>query len=716
MTKPPRIKISIRAKLLLASLSLLIIPWLGYQYVQALEAYLRAEQEQRLLDRVAVIASVMDGQKTLFTPLSSVSQSPISAAHIYVRPLNSPIQLDGYNDDWLIYNERKRALGAAKGDDLQVEYQMGRWQDYLYIFFHIKDDNVVYRQPNSLDPGKSDHLRIGFIDRQGVFKRYRLTTISPGWVNAYLMPNNPRQRLPLRSEFRIKGEWQEVAGGYNLEIRIPIDFIADKFSIALADVDDRQSRKVETIIASADTEMSTGLGSIVIPTLQMESLLQRLQKPQSRIWVLDKAQRVIGLADQLKQPATTASNTHEAPSVISGLTRLFYQFVLRQPSQLVHDKLSSASQLDDPAVVMALSGTPQVRWRQTADESISVITAAHPIHIDKKIVGAVAIEETSNSILILQNRVIEALVNMSTLVFVFTITVLLGFAARLSLRVRRLRNEVDSSIGTDGRIEKTIHASKASDELGDLSRSFYQMHQRISQYNRYLESMASKLSHELRTPISIVRSSLENLEQCQSPDEQATAEQQRYIQRANEGLQRLSGILSRMSEATRLEQTIQHEELTSFDVDGFIATCVETYRLAYPQQEFSYQQGSNNTQLNGSPELLSQLLDKLVSNAVDFAKPDTAITITTKRQDKHYLISVANEGPILPTEMRSNLFDSMVSLRQGQAIKKDAPDQIHLGLGLYMARLIAEHHHGGITIRNLAQDRGVVFEVNLPLP
>ena len=225
-----------------------------------------------------------------------------------------------------------------------------------------------------------------------------------------------------------------------------------------------------------------------------------------------------------------------------------------------------------------------------------------------------------------------------------------------------------------------------------------------------------KLSHELRTPISIVRSSLENLEQCHAADDATKADQQRYLQRANDGLQRLSGILNRMSEATHLEQTIQQEEFIAFDVDELIGACVEAYRLTHPQQPFTYQQDDRNTLVMGSPELLSQLLDKLVSNAVDFAKTETAITILTRRQNKHYLISIANEGPTLASEMRDNLFDSMVSMRSKQTPAKDGSDQIHLGLGLYMARLIVEHHKGEITVSNLPQDKGVVFEVKLPLP
>ncbi|MFC1751178.1 hypothetical protein ACFL2V_20530, partial [Pseudomonadota bacterium] len=208
----PFIKISIRRKLLLASLSLLVVPWLGYQYVLGIEAYLRSAQEQQLLDRVAVIASVMDEQQSLFKHPGTTARPSNMASHIYVRPLHSAIQLDGYSDDWIIYNKRKQLLGDANSDDLKANYRLGIWKEYLYLLLEIKDDHVVYRRPNSLHPGKSDHLRISLLTPQGDFKRYYLTTISPGWVNAYRMQSNAKKELPIGSEFRIKGEWQETSG------------------------------------------------------------------------------------------------------------------------------------------------------------------------------------------------------------------------------------------------------------------------------------------------------------------------------------------------------------------------------------------------------------------------------------------------------------------------------------------------------------------------
>jgi signal transduction histidine kinase len=105
--------------------------------------------------------------------------------------------------------------------------------------------------------------------------------------------------------------------------------------------------------------------------------------------------------------------------------------------------------------------------------------------------------------------------------------------------------------------------------------------------------------------------------------------------------------------------------------------------------------------LNGSPDSLAQMLDKLVENAHDFATPGTPIRIALAADGR---LRVENEGPPLPESIRDSLFDSMTSLRteRGGATP-------HLGLGLYVARLIAEFHGGALAAENLPGARGVAF-------
>ena len=222
----------------------------------------------------------------------------------------------------------------------------------------------------------------------------------------------------------------------------------------------------------------------------------------------------------------------------------------------------------------------------------------------------------------------------------------------------------------------------------------------LGEYNEYLRTLASKLSHELRTPLAIVTSSLENLEH-ESLDDAARG----YTVRAREGADRLRGILNAMSEASRVEELMKNVEPERFNLHAALESTVAAYRDAWPERAFSLSCDVDDTFVNGSPELLIQMLDKLVDNAVDFSGDGDTINIGLAAIDDALLLGVTNPGPPLPERMRSQLFDSMVSMRGGK-------DSKHLGLGLYVAKLIAAGHGGTIAADNV--DGGVRFEVTIP--
>src|SRR5207247_3007896 len=148
----------------------------------------------------------------------------------------------------------------------------------------------------------------------------------------------------------------------------------------------------------------------------------------------------------------------------------------------------------------------------------------------------------------LKTAALERLLRLTLAVFAAAAVLLIAFASRLSLRIRRLRDEAESAIDARGRITRLAAGSGASDEIGDLSRSFSAVLARLAQHHAYLESMAGRLSHELRTPIAVVRSSLENLKLA--PEGSGA---RRYIERGEEGLSRLNRLLGRRMEASGLD-------------------------------------------------------------------------------------------------------------------------------------------------------------------
>jgi two-component system, OmpR family, sensor histidine kinase ChvG len=440
---------------------------------------------------------------------------------------------------------------------------------------------------------------------------------------------------------------------------------------------------------------------------EIGQIIKGLGRAESRIWAVDRNLNLLAIAGSLKQEAALARAADPEPGALAALTRLLRPLsarLLQRPSADFDDALPESAIAGGREVASALGGVPAWRWRNTPDGLAVILSAAHPIWSGEEVVGAVVVEETSNAILTLSNRALERLLTVTLVAFGVGALTLLAFASRLSVRLRRLRNEAEAAIDSQGRIHQLLAGSRAQDEIGDLSRSFSTILERLAQYNAYLEKMAGRLSHELRTPIAVVRSSLDNLKLQPLPEEARV-----YMERANDGLKRLDTILTRMAEATRLEQTLRQSEREHFDARLVLSGCVSGYASAYPEQRFELRLAAEPAPLAGSPELFAQMLDKLAANAVDFSRGDEPVRIALELQGGQALISMSNTGPLLPADMQGRLFESMVSLR-GQATGDP-----HLGLGLYIARLIAEFHGGRIAAANRDDGSGVIVTLRFPL-
>uniref|UniRef100_UPI0030DD19CF ATP-binding protein n=1 Tax=uncultured Marinobacter sp. TaxID=187379 RepID=UPI0030DD19CF len=246
--------------------------------------------------------------------------------------------------------------------------------------------------------------------------------------------------------------------------------------------------------------------------------------------------------------------------------------------------------------------------------------------------------------------------------------------------------------------------ARAGDELGDLSRQFSLLVDRLQGYTGYLESFSRRLSHELKTPVAVVRSSLDNLRHASTDQERNN-----YIQRANSATDRLSQILQGMSEAARLEQALDHAEKETFDLADVLTQTTAAYQSLDPDHRIHYQGPSSGTALHGSPELLVQMLDKLVDNARDFTPSGGQIEVALKVRGPLLELSVFNTGSRLPEHLTHEIFSPFVSLREDQA---SARGEGHLGQGLLIVRLIAEHHGGSVQALN--EPGGVRFVVSLP--
>ena len=135
--------------------------------------------------------------------------------------------------------------------------------------------------------------------------------------------------------------------------------------------------------------------------------------------------------------------------------------------------------------------------------------------------------------------------------------------------------------------------------------------------------------------------------------------------------------------------------------------------MTYTKHEFELVITEAPLVMSGVPEYIAQLMDKLIANAIEFSQENSPIVVSLLAKGRTAQLSVSNTGPALPENMSEQIFESMVSVRPQQV-----QDKPHLGLGLYIARLITDFHHGEITASNIVQDTqatGVTISITLPL-
>ena len=433
---------------------------------------------------------------------------------------------------------------------------------------------------------------------------------------------------------------------------------------------------------------------------EMERILRSLGRAELRVWIVDRQERLLAITGDLRKGVIAERPASDALDVLARSLRPVTAVLLERPTEDFDDALPESQISGAGEVRSALQGMAGRRWRNSTDSRAVILSAAHPIWSGDEVVGAVVVEETTNAIRSLSNRTLEKVVAVTLVVFALGAIVLLAFASRVSLRLRRLRDEAEEAIDSQGRVKKLIAGSSSQDEIGDLSRSFSTALERLAQYNAYLEKLGGRLSHELRTPITVVRSSLENLRMSALPEDARV-----YTERAAEGLARLDTILTRMSEATRLESLVRQSERERFDARDVVRGCVGGYAAIFTGIRFALALPDKPVMLRGAPDLYAQMLDKLAANAADFSAADEPVRI---RLEPEGTLTVSNSGPLLPAEMSGRLFESMVSVRPAGS------SEPHLGLGLYMVRLIAEFHGGRARAANREDGSGVIVKVECP--
>jgi len=701
----------LRTQLLLLAIILLAVPWVGYRYVLEMERFLREGQERALITTARAVAMALNNRPALFE-VSGAGPLGATDAGLYLGALPNAIVVDGVDSDWPTLTEASsEAPVAYVAATVSIHPRLGKHDRHLYLIAKVGDEHVLYHASAALDSG--DRLELALVDPRGTFQRFVIAPTGPGKTVAWRVAGGDASFDAPVQEPRIEAFWRQAAQGYSVELRLPLTMVGPRFGFSAASVDEANRRETTSWAGPTATDNPAVLAPVIIPESQIDLVLQGMGRTQSRIWVVDRDRRVLAQTGTLK-PQTEGQSTAAARTSFAARAwdrfeqatlRRVYAQVLRKPHEDFDDGPQDASSLLGAQIDEALKGSGVSRWRMTSDQRAVVLSAAQPIWVGDRPQGAVIVEETTNGILAVRSRALESLFTTAFVVLLVGSLALFFFATRLSTRIRRLRDQAERAVDQQGRVRGGIAGSKAGDEIGDLSRSFSTIVSRLGEYNAYLENMGGRLAHEIRTPIAVVRSSLDNLRLQPLP-----RDAQLYMDRAQEGLTRLARIVTSMTEATRLEQMLRHAERERFDLTQVVTGCVRGYRLAYPERAFDLQTPAEPVIVQGGPDFVAQMLDKLVANAVDFAIPGTPVVIDVQVDREHAVLSVSNDGPPLPAQMQGRLFESMISIRPERS-----DGEPHLGMGLYIVRLVAESLGGTVTAQNRGEGSGVRFSVSVPL-
>lgn len=670
----------LRVKLLLIALLTAVFPLAGWRFIQQMEDTLREGQEQALLASGRAISQAV----LALEPGWALQAS--APGRWYAQEVAGAFQMDGYDDDWRALNTPSQALGDSAG--LELDFRAAITNRWLYLWLRVRDPKPEVPELPLVPVARGDHLVMVYDGHA-----HRLGCAGEGPLLSSPLPT-VAQPLPAAP---IRGYCRRDAAGYTMELELPRSNLLPQLAIRVLDQQGEVVRRSIGTLESGGRLIPWPVVPVGVQSVRLESLAPagvrlRLLSPEG--WVLARSGRL-----------GEGAPSSEDPGLKPWLRTVLYRALLAPPLGDGDAYRLDHVVLRTPETDAARQGREATGWRSAATSIAVVLSVAVPVGREAG-GGALLLEREADALLIWTNRALGTLMFGGLLSMLLAGGILFGYTSWLSWRIRRLKDAAESALTPEGRLRGDFPRSRALDEVGDLSRSFARLLDQLGQYNDYLRTLTAKLSHELATPLAVVRSSLDNLEHEPLPDSARP-----YAERARAGIERLRRLLRSMSEAQRIEQAIATLDVERLDLGQLAAAAVEAYRGVVRAEGRSVQIAlepvNQPVWLSGSPELIFQALDKLFDNALGFVPEQGGwIRITLAAVPGGGEIRVANNGPPLPKRMQGQLFESMVSLR-------GAGSGAHLGLGLYVVRLVAEAHAGSVSAHDLPDGGGVVFTLLL---
>ena len=235
--------------------------------------------------------------------------------------------------------------------------------------------------------------------------------------------------------------------------------------------------------------------------------------------------------------------------------------------------------------------------------------------------------------------------------------------------------------------------SHRRDEIGHLSGSLRDMTDAL--YNRIeaIESFAADVAHELKNPLTSLRSAVETLPLAKSDESRG-----RLLAVIQHDVKRLDRLISDISDASRLDAEMQRHEAQPVDLMKLLATVVSVTNERNDDGvrvtlDFEGDRPGAFMVL-GHDSRLGQVVDNLVDNARSFSSPGGVVRVTCRRSNNDIDISVEDDGPGVPPEAKERIFERFYTHRPDQDFGQNS------GLGLSISKQIVEAHDGRIWVQN----------------
>ena len=242
-------------------------------------------------------------------------------------------------------------------------------------------------------------------------------------------------------------------------------------------------------------------------------------------------------------------------------------------------------------------------------------------------------------------------------------------------------------------------------ELLPFVKSWEAMLDKLAKAMQEQKRFTSDAAHELRTPIAIIKSTL----QLAQSKKRSVEFHEETITRALEDIERLNALIEQLLQLSRLENTDNLREWEIIHIEDLIQDVVEQYEPLMHEKAFRLNTQLCPVNIRGNQHQIRQLMLNLIDNAVKYAPPKTTITVSVEVHDKTAVITVHDEGGAIPENECRHLFDRFY--RVSKARDRNSGGS---GLGLAIAKEIAILHSGDITVESNPQN-GTRFMVIFPM-